>query len=72
MGTFDRWARDVDVLCVKHLCCTWADLAGDPEPLERSFASGETPIQFVQWLAEKYELTWVEELKPIGTGASVH
>ena len=60
MTTFDQWARDVDALCVKHLCCTWADLAGDPEPLERGFASGETPMQFVQWLTEKYDLAWVD------------
>ncbi|MCC7043454.1 MAG: hypothetical protein IT183_06310 [Acidobacteria bacterium] len=62
MTTFEQWARDVDVLCVKHLCCTWADLAGDSEPLERSFTSGEMPRQFVRWWAEKYGLVWVEGL----------
>lgn len=61
MTTFDQWKGEVDALCVKHLCCTWADLAGDPDPLERSFASGETPEQFVQWWAEKHGLTWVKE-----------
>jgi hypothetical protein len=59
MTTFEQWSRDVDALCVKHLGCTWADLAGDPEPLQRSFAAGESPTQFVQWWAEKYGLTWV-------------
>ena len=53
MTTFEQWARDVDSLCVRHLCCTWADLAGDSEPLERSFTSGETPMQFVRWWTEQ-------------------
>jgi hypothetical protein len=29
MATLEQWARAVDALYVKHLCCTWADLAGD-------------------------------------------
>jgi len=58
MTTFEQWAHDVDALCVKHLSCTWVDLAGDREPLERSFAAGETPLQFVEWWAEKYGLVW--------------
>lgn len=64
MTTLDQWSRDVNLLCVKHLSCTWADLAGDLEPLERSFSSGETPMQFVQWWAEKYGLVWMEASIP--------
>ena len=66
MTAFEQWARDVDTLCVKHLCCTWADLAGDLEPLQRSFTSGETPMHFVQWWAEKYGLVWVEANTTVG------
>jgi hypothetical protein len=68
--TFEQWARDVDALCVTHLRCMWADLAGDPEPLERSFESGETPMQFVQWLAEKYGLIWAEGPRLTRSGRS--
>lgn len=64
MTTFEHFAREVDALCVKHLGCTWAELAGDREPLETSFNDGWTPMQFVQWWGEKYGLRWVEDINP--------
>lgn len=32
----------------------------DVNPLRRGFEAGETPISFVRWWAEKYDLIWVE------------
>lgn len=61
IGAFDEWALTVDALCRAHLACGWRDLCGDLFPLERGFEAGETPIGFVRWLAEKYDLEWVPE-----------
>lgn len=58
---FEPWCREVDALCREHLACGWGDLCGDSEPLERGFEAGETPMAFVEWLARKYDLTWVEK-----------
>lgn len=60
MLTFDDWVREVDGLCRKHLRCSWAELAGDIDPLERGYRAGDSPRQFVEWLAAKYDLTWVD------------
>jgi hypothetical protein len=67
MGTFEAWAREVDELCVRHLACAWADLAGDLPPLQQAFEEGESPIQFVRWWAEKFDL---EYLAPLPTSAA--
>lgn len=58
---FDEWAQRVDALCRTHLACSWDDLAGDREPLERGFEWGQTPLEFVQWLTEKFDLIWIDE-----------
>jgi hypothetical protein len=57
---FEEWCLTVDALCRAHLACGWRDLAGDPEPLERAFADGESPMTFVRRLSEKYDLIWVD------------
>jgi hypothetical protein len=57
---FDEWCLTVDALCRTHLACGWRDLAGDPEPLERAFEAGESPMAFVRWWADKYDLIWVD------------
>ena len=61
MAAFEAWSGEVDALCLRHLACTWRDLCGDREPLERSFEDGDTPLQFVRWWAEKYDLFWRDE-----------
>ena len=58
--TFDEWTQNVDLLCRAHLACTWADLCGDMEPLKAGFDSGQTPLEFVHWFADKYDLHWIE------------
>ena len=58
--SFDEWAASVDELCRRHLVCSWKDLCGDLDPLERSYEMGDTPLTFVEWWAEKYDLHWVD------------
>lgn len=59
--TFEEWAAQVDAVCTAHLACSWNDLCGETEPLRAAFAAGESPVQFVLWWAEKYDLMWVGE-----------
>ena len=63
--TFDRWAHTVDTLCRRHLACSWADLCGDPVPLDTAFAAGETPLGFVRWFAQKFDLEWIDDRTPV-------
>ena len=58
MGDFDDWALRVDALCRVHLACSWADLSGDIGPLRGAFVARQSPIEFVRWWAEKYDLAW--------------
>jgi len=60
---FIDWCTEVDRLCRAHLACSWAELAGDPEPLVRAFHDKETPEEFVQWVHEKYDLDWLTPLE---------
>ncbi len=60
--SFDEWAQAVDVLCRRHFACSWDDLAGDLEPLQASYEGGETPRQFIERLARKFDLTWVDSV----------
>jgi hypothetical protein len=71
MSDFDEWALTVDALCRAHLACGWRDLCGDSLPLQRGFEAGETPLGFVRWLTEKYDLEWVRApTKPSADGES--
>jgi len=58
MHDFDEWALTVDALCRAHLACGWRDLCGDRWPLEAAFNASQSPMEFVRWLAEKYDLEW--------------
>ncbi|MBZ5558632.1 MAG: hypothetical protein LAO77_15275 [Acidobacteriia bacterium] len=58
MNNFNEWALTVDALCRAHLACGWRDLCGDRWPLEAAFDASESPMEFVRWLAEKYDLEW--------------
>jgi hypothetical protein len=56
---FARYAAEIDRLCRKHLACSWADLAGDKEPLEEAHKAGTEPLEFVKEFREHYELEWL-------------
>lgn len=58
---FTEWSFQVDGLARVHLMCSWADLCGDMEPLRRAYADGETPLEFLRWWADKYDLDWYHE-----------
>ena len=60
--SFDEWAKAVDALCLRHFACSWDDLAGDLEPLQRSYESGDTPRQFIGRLARRFDLVWVDSV----------
>lgn len=61
---FSEWVGEVDTLCRHHLGCSWQDLSGDEPPLRRGWGAGDTPIAFVAWWTEKYDLT---PLRPLPT-----
>jgi hypothetical protein len=62
MAELEYGARvaEVEVLCVKHLGCSWADLCGDTQPLEDYYATGHAPFEFASSWSGKYDLTWFE------------
>jgi hypothetical protein len=66
MDDFNDWKQRVDELCLRHLACSWHDLCGDMPPLQQAFEDGESPIGFVCWWAEKFDLQWRE------AGPTVH
>ena len=66
MTSFDEWALAVDGLCREHLACTWHDLCGDVDPLRAAFDTGLSPIAFVRWWAEKYDLRWQDRRRRAG------
>ena len=57
---FEDWFREVDTPCQRHLLCTWRDLCGDEPQLRQSHEMGDTPIAFVEWRAQKFELILVD------------
>lgn len=64
---FNVWTLAVDSLCRKKLACSWADLCGEQQPLCDGFSAGMSPLEFVDWWADKYDLTLVAEwLHPFG------
>lgn len=58
MDRFDAWCVEVDTLCRRHLACSWSDLSGDLDPLERGFADGLSAAAFVAEFKTKYDLEW--------------
>ncbi len=66
--SFEEWAQAVDVLCWRHFACNWDDLAGDLEPLQCSYEDGETPREFIEWLARKFDLTWTDAVPYLRRG----
>lgn len=58
--SFEPWRNEVERLCPIHLYCSWWDLCGDEGPLIDGFNAGLSPLAFVRWWAEKYDLDWRE------------
>lgn len=60
---FVDWCVEADRLCRIHLGCSWADLAGDPEPLVAAFTARESPAEFVTRYHDRYDLQWLTPLR---------
>ncbi len=54
---FDEYRIIASDYMKKYYYITWDDAAGDPEPLTRAIEDRMTPTEFVDWWAEKYDLS---------------
>lgn len=54
---FTDWLHRTNEIMVKNYSVTLTDLgAHDDERLESAWKQGETPLEFVVWFGEKYDL----------------
>lgn len=51
------WKGKVNELFLRRVCCSWQDLCGDIEPLEKAYAQGETPEEFVARYVRRFGLS---------------
>lgn len=58
--TYEDWKQEVDQLFISHYGASWADLCGDDEPLRNAYEGNESPSDFVEWWADKYNLDPVD------------
>jgi hypothetical protein len=59
---FSDWLRRTNEIMVKNYSVTLADLgAHDDERLRTAWKEGDTPLEFVAWFGEKYDLTHEDE-----------
>jgi hypothetical protein len=55
--TFEQWLKTVDEVMLRNYSVTLRDLgAHDDERLERCWRHNDTPLEFVTWFGEKYDL----------------
>ena len=54
---FDEYQKIASDYMKIYYYITWNDAAGDPEPLMRAIEDRMTPTEFVDWWAEKYDLS---------------
>lgn len=57
---FDTWKAEVDRLFRDRYLTNWSDLCGDDGPLRIAFTEDDTPEQFTEWFAEKYNLVRIK------------
>lgn len=50
------WIATASDLLTKHWCITPADAGLTEAELVRAWRDGETPLEFVTWFAENYDL----------------
>ncbi|HEY4320717.1 MAG TPA: hypothetical protein VGM77_05995 [Gemmatimonadales bacterium] len=51
------YLAEVSAEMQRRYALTWADACGDDQPLSRAREAGRTPVEFVAWWGEKYQLT---------------
>jgi len=55
--SYEEWKYEVDRQFKLRTHCSWAELSGDEEPLQRAYDRNQKPQEFVVWWIEKYGLT---------------
>jgi hypothetical protein len=55
--TFGEWRRSVDQIMLAEYCIHSADAGLSEGQLRQFWADDEDPREFVEWFAEKYDLT---------------
>ena len=58
---FDKFKSSVSALLKKEYGLDWDDACGNREPLDGAIDGGDTPRQFVDRWAIKYDLTPLDE-----------
>lgn len=51
-----KWQSEVDHLLKRDWCIDTVDAGLSDEDLKRYWQQGQTPTEFVEWFAEKYDL----------------
>lgn len=60
-----RWLREVDRVMKRGYCIDTGDAGLSAEDVLRHWRHGESPEKFVDWFAEKYDLTPRSEWGPV-------
>ena len=53
---FDEYRKAVSQYLQKYYCITWHDACGDESPIRGAIQAKETPTEFAEWWATKYDL----------------
>ncbi len=53
---FEKYRDTVSQYLEKYYCLTWHDACGDEAPIRTAIEVGETPTEFAEWWATKYDL----------------
>ena len=53
---FEVWREALDKYLVRWYYATWNDLAGDLDPIYEAWNQGESPAEFAERFARKYDL----------------
>jgi hypothetical protein len=59
------WKHRVDAIMKRDYCIDTDDAGLGEEEVERFFADGQTPEDFVRWFAEKYDLDRSDSYFPV-------
>lgn len=58
---FDKYREIASKYMKRYYFITWDEAAGDPEPIMEAIEAKMTPTEFVDWQAEKYGLSSVDD-----------
>ena len=55
--TFEEWMVQLNAELIIRTACTWADLAGDEDPVRSAYEDGDSVEEFTTRIIRKYNLT---------------